>query len=72
VKRQPWEGDHFVIEWICTFVPTRQNDAPPCGRPAEYEIDFGWEDGYQSLACAEHAVLARSEYTVKTIRSVQR
>jgi hypothetical protein len=39
---------------------------PICGQPADYEIDFGWKNGDLAAACAEHAALARREFTVKT------
>jgi hypothetical protein len=67
---QPWQGSTLVDQWICTFTPERREDAPLCGRPAEYEISFGWEDGTTSLACAEHTALARQRYHVEWVRSV--
>jgi hypothetical protein len=42
---------------------------PICGQPADYEIDFGWKNGDLAAACAEHAALARREFTVRQIRS---
>jgi hypothetical protein len=71
VKRTPWEGSLVTESWICTNTPSRRDDGPMCGRPAEYEIDFGWDDGCVALACAEHAAMARANFTVRQIKSVR-
>jgi hypothetical protein len=51
---------------LCGYEP--EMDGVICGRVAVYEIDFG--DGERSLACAEHAALARAEFDIKAMWSL--
>ena len=58
-------------ESICTYTPIHSDDAPLCGEPAVYSLEFaGWPEDDRSLACAKHAAWARMNLAVKQVHTV--